>query len=97
MGVGNVYAREKSHSCSFIVGNEEGLRTLINIFDRYTFNGIKLLDYLDFKEAFLSYFNRTGTLNENLISKLLKLKEGMNKGRVEFSMPKDHQIKITKY
>nr|YP_009262061.1 LAGLIDADG endonuclease [Chrysoporthe austroafricana]AMX22136.1 LAGLIDADG endonuclease [Chrysoporthe austroafricana] len=97
LGVGNVYAREKSNSCSFIVGNEEGLRTLINIFDRYTFNGIKLLDYIDFKEAFLIYFNRSGTLDDNLISSILKLKQGMNKGRVDFSLPKDHKINITKY
>lgn len=97
LGVGNVYAREKSNSCSFIVGNEEGLRTLINIFDRYTFNGIKLLDYIDFKEAFLAYFNRSGTLNENLTNHIVKLKQGMNKGRVDFSMPKDHILNITKY
>lgn len=88
---------EKSNSCSFIVGNEQGLRTLINIFDCYTFNGIKLLDYIDFKEAFLKYFNRSGTLDEDLIRDILKLKQGMNKGRVDFSMPKDHRINITKY
>lgn len=97
LGVGNVYAREKSNSCSFIVGNEQGLRTLINIFDHYTFNGIKLLDYIDFKEAFLNYFNRSGALDEALIRDILKLKQGMNKGRVDFSMPKDHRINITKY
>jgi hypothetical protein len=69
----------------------------MKIFDRYIFNGIKLLDYTDFKEAFLSYFNRPGRLDEDLIDKLLKLKENMNTGRVEFNFPKGHQIKITKY
>ena len=97
LSVGRVYARESSKSCSFVVGNEEGIRSLMKIFDRYTFNGIKLLDYTDFKEAFLSYFNRPGRLDEDLIDKLLKLKENMNTGRVEFNFPKGHQIKITKY
>ncbi len=69
----------------------------MKIFDRYTFNGIKLLDYTDFKEAFLNYFNRPGRLDEDLINKLLKLKKNMNTGRVEFNLPKGHQIKITKY
>jgi LAGLIDADG endonuclease len=97
LSVGKVYARERSKSCSFVVGNEQGLRTLMEIFDRYTFNGIKLLDYTDFKEAFLSYFNRPRRLEEGLTDKLLKLKKSMNKSRVEFNMPKGHQIKITKY
>lgn len=97
LGIGNVYTREKSNSCSFIVGNEEGIRALINIFDCYTFKGIKLLDYLDFKKAFLCYFDRTGTLDDSLKDYLLKIKQGMNKGRIEFSMPKNHQIEITKY
>jgi hypothetical protein len=60
-------------------------------------NGIKLLDYKDFKEAFFLYFDRIGSLNEDLISKILNLKEGMNKGRTEFNMPDNHQIKITDY
>lgn len=97
LGVGIVYAREKSNSCSYIVGNEEGLRILIDIFDRYTFNGIKLLDYIDFRYAFLLYFDRNGTLTNELIAKILHVKVGMNKGRVNFSMPSDHVVNITKY
>lgn len=97
LGVGIVYARDKSNSCSYIVGNEEGIRILMDIFDRYTFNGIKLLDYNDFRAAFLLYFDRSGTLTKDLIAKILSLKAGMNKGRVNFSMPSDHVVNITKY
>lgn len=97
LGIGIVYAREKSNSCSYIVGNEEGIRILMDIFDRYTFNGIKLLDYNDFRAAFLLYFDRFGTLTKDLITKILSLKAGMNKGRVNFSMPSDHVVNITKY
>lgn len=97
LGVGKVYIRETSNSCSYIIGNEKDLRILIDIFDRYTFNGIKLLDYLDFKKAFFMYFDRQETLSESLSNLILKIKEGMNTGRKSFSMPKDHQLKVTKY
>jgi len=66
LGIGNVYLREKSSSCSFIVGNEKGIRLLLDIFDKYQLNGIKLLDYLDFKRAFILYFDRIGTLTDNI-------------------------------
>lgn len=97
LGIGKVYERESSKSCSFVVGNEGALRVLIDIFKRYPFNGIKLLDFIDFQEAFFLYFDRPGKLDEELISKILKLKSGMNKGREDFSMPSDHIVKITKY
>jgi hypothetical protein len=95
LGLGKVYVR--SNSCSWIIGNEKELRVLLDKLDRYPMNGIKLLDYKDFKEAFFLYFDRIGSLNEDLISKILNLKEGMNNGRTEFNMPDNHQIKITDY
>lgn len=97
LNIGKVYKRESSKSCSFIIGNEKDLRILIDIFDRYTFNGIKLLDYLDFKKAFFMYFNRQETLSKDLSNIILKLKEGMNTGRRSYNMPEDHQLKVTKY
>lgn len=66
----------------------------MDIFYRYTFNGIKLLDYNDFRAAFLLYFDRRGTFTKDLIAKILSLKAGMNKGRVNFSMPSDHVVNI---
>lgn len=97
LGIGKAYERPNSNSCSFVIGNEKGLRNLIELFTRYPFNGVKLLDFIDFKEAFFLYFDRPGLLNEELSSKILKLKLGMNKGRNEFSMPDNHKIKITKH
>lgn len=93
LGLGKIYVR--SNSCSWIIGDEKGLRVFLDILDRYPMNGIKLLDYKDFKEAFFLYFDRIGSLNEDLISKILNLKEGMNKGRTDFNMAENHQIKIT--
>jgi LAGLIDADG endonuclease len=97
LGVGRVYLREKSKSCSFIVGNEAGIRGLLTIFDNHQFNGIKYLDYQDFKKAFLLYFDRPGILNDDLINKIIKLQNGLNTGRTNFIMPSDHTVKITPY
>ena len=97
LGIGKVYKRESSNSCSFIIGNEKELRLLIDILDRYTFNGIKLLDYLDFKKAFFMYFNRQERLSKDLSNLILNIREGMNTGRESFSMPSDHQLRVTKY
>jgi len=97
LGIGRVYLREKSKSCSFIVGNEAGIRSLLTIFDDHQFNGIKYLDYQDFKKAFLLYFDRSGTLNGDLTDKILKLHSSLNTGRTDFRMPDDHLVKITPY
>ena len=96
IGVGRVYEHKARNSCSFIVGNEKGIRVLLDIFDHYPFNGIKKLDYMDFKEAFLVYFNRVGTLSDNLIEKILKLKSGLNTGRTNFDLD-NSGVKITPY
>ena len=98
--IGNVYANDNRKSCSFVVGSEKELRELIKIFDGFQLNGIKILDFIDFKEAFLLYFNREGTISEDLKKKLLELKEGLNKGRVNFTSAafgRNHQINITGY
>lgn len=95
--MGNVYANYNRNSCSFVIGNEKELRELIKLFDGFPLNGVKFLDFIDFKEAFLLYFSRKGTISEDLIKKLLKLKEGLNRGRVDFTMPLNHKINITGY
>lgn len=40
LGIGKVYLYEKSSSCSFVVGNEKGIRVLLDIFDKYKINAI---------------------------------------------------------
>ena len=97
LNIGNVYDNSSRNSCNFVVGSEKELRLLINSFDGFPLKGIKLLDFLQFKEAFLLYFNREGAIKEDLIENLLKLKEGLNRGRVDFTMPQNHQINITGY
>jgi hypothetical protein len=97
LGVGKVYLRGNSSSCSFVVGNEEGIRVLLDIFDKYQMNGIKYLDYVAFKQAFLMYFGRTGALTDEMRGQILELYNSVNTNRTDFNMPSDHQVKITPY
>jgi hypothetical protein len=83
--------------CKFLVTDKDGIDKLISIFDKYTLNSSKYLDYLDFKEAFRLYFAREGVLTDSLKDKILVLKEGMNLSRVHIEMPNNHKIVITKY
>jgi len=70
---------------------------LIPLFDKFTLNTTKYLDYLYFKKAFFMFRNRksSGLDLQEINLKIIKLKEGMNSKRVDFVLPKDHSILIT--
>jgi hypothetical protein len=90
LGIGRVYTY--ASSCSFVVGDEKGIRVLLHIFDNYNINGIKYLDYKDFRRAcraeggtpsrgkraraFLLYFDRRGALTDEIRSEILELYNG---------------------
>lgn len=93
LGFGRVYTR--NNSSSFVVGSEDNIRALLNIFDQLELNGIKRLDYEDFKKAFLLYFNREGGLTEKIINIILNIKNNMNSNRSNFDLFKP--INITSY
>lgn len=99
LNVGNIRIDEDKYKCTFTVSNKEGILKLIEIFDKFNLNTTKYLDYLNMKKAFLIYHDRDKSLNEDneIIDLILELKNGMNKKRVDFTMPKDHNIVITKY
>lgn len=83
----------------FIISSFDDIKfKLLPIFDTYNLNGIKHLDYLSFKEAFILYTNRSVKAdNPDLIDQILNLKNSMNDQRKNFLMPKEHSIKITDY
>lgn len=96
LNLGKVYLK-KNDKCIFIIKKTEELYKLISIFDKYTLNTTKYLDYLDFKNAFILYSERKGIVTPELKDQLLSLKNRMNRSRTNFNMPTNHEIKITKY
>jgi hypothetical protein len=95
LGVGGV--RLYKDECIFSVTDRKGVASLIDIFDKYNLNTSKYLDYLDFKEAFIFFINRSKDLNPELVnSKVLSLKNKMNTNRINFERPMGSEINITK-
>jgi hypothetical protein len=92
LDVGKVYFYKDSQI--FVVTKKEDIILLISIFDKYTLNTTKYLDYLDFKKAFNLYHNKK-YLTRELIAELLELKNSINTKRTSFSMPESHVV-ITK-
>lgn len=93
LGIGYVY--EYKDTQTFIVTKKEDINKLISIFDKYSLNSSKYLDYMDFKKAFTLYFAREGLLTDSLRDEILKFKDNMNTKRIDFSMPINHVV-ITK-
>nr|YP_009445507.1 LAGLIDADG endonuclease [Bipolaris cookei]ATV95677.1 LAGLIDADG endonuclease [Bipolaris cookei] len=78
----------------FVVTKMEDIKNLISIFSKYKLNTSKYLDFSDFNLAFTLYQKRE-KLTDELISKLLELKNNMNTKRINFNMPENHVL-ITK-
>jgi hypothetical protein len=92
LGVGKIYSY--SDKQNLVVTKKEDIYKLISVFEKYTLNSSKYLDFLDFKLAFTLYQNRE-KLTDPLISKILELKNNMNTKRIHYNMPENH-ILITK-
>lgn len=94
LGIGNV--RSYKNEYVFNVTDKKGIEKLIQIFDKYNLNTTKYLDYLAFKKAFNIYNNKDENSKIDTIKNdIIKLKESMNKKRVDFDRPND--IVINKY
>lgn len=95
LGIGGV--RIYKDECIFTVTDKKGITLLISIFDKFNLNTSKYLDYLDFKEAFLFYFNRDNNLNPDSVKDIMfEFKNRMNTNRIIFDRPENSKIVITK-
>lgn len=88
--------RKTFNECKFIVTKKEDIYKIITIFEIFNLNTSKYLDYINFKEAYNLYYKREELLTEELKNQIIKLKKEMNKGRVDFTMPFNHNIVINK-
>lgn len=91
LGIGSVYVYKSN--CFFNVTKKEDLLKLIAIFDIYSLNSSKRLDFLDLKKAFYLYINKSH-LSPELTNQILEIKNGMNTQRTSFEVS---HVYITKY
>lgn len=84
-------------TCVFTISKISDIETILfPIFESFSLNSVKYLDYLAFKKAFLLYTNRIKNVkNLKLINNILNIIENMNSKRQNYDLPKDHVIKIT--
>lgn len=93
LGFGEV--RSYKNFSSFTVTRLKDISLLINIFTNYPLQGTKLLNFIDFTKAYELYIysDRGG----NILKEISKIKNGMNRLRSDFTMPKSQEICITPY
>jgi len=84
----------------FKVSSLKDIETIIiPLFQKYPLMTKKHLDYLDFKKAFLVYKERQESRESNNEhrAKIIKLKNGMNDKRINFTLPENHILITANY
>jgi len=94
LGIGEV--RDRGTNAIFTIRTQKGIVKLIDILSKYPLNSKKYLDFSGFKRAFELYTSPEVNYPE-LISEITRIKDGMNRGRTNFSMPIEHSYRITPY
>nr|QJT65769.1 LAGLIDADG endonuclease [Fusarium asiaticum]QJT66911.1 LAGLIDADG endonuclease [Fusarium asiaticum] len=93
LGFGEV--RSYNNYASFTVTRLKDIAQLINIFDKFPLQGSKWLNYRDFVLAFQLYTNSNNS--SDVLKEIAKLKNNMNRLRLDYTISKDKVINITSY
>lgn len=92
---GSIYSDK--NKCEYIVTDIDALNCIfMPIFSEFLLNSSKYLNYLSFKEAFNIRLSGNHLTPESR-SRMLKIKNQMNKNRIDFSLPDSHKVNITTY
>jgi LAGLIDADG endonuclease len=87
-----------NHFAVYSVGRRKDLLKIFDIFDKSPLNTSKNLDYVSFKEAYnLWHIREKNINNEDLVKKIINIKNSMNNKRTYFKQPNNHEIIITPY
>jgi hypothetical protein len=97
LNIGRVVLRPNYNTCSFEVSSEKEIRMLIQILDEHQLMGDKYLDYLNFREAFFLYFERSDLVTETLKTKIEELRANHNTRRMTNVLPLNYKRTITDY
>jgi hypothetical protein len=93
LGFGEV--RSYNNYSSFTVTRLKDIAKLISILDKYPLQGSKWLNYRDFVLAFELYTNSKNSTD--VLKEIAKLKNSMNRLRLDYTISKDKVINITSY
>lgn len=93
LGFGEV--RSYNNFSSYTVTKLKDIAQLLEIFSYYPLQGSKWLNYVDFSKAFALYTK--GEKGGDTLKEILKIKQGMNRSRLDYLMPKYKVTNITAY
>ncbi len=92
---GYITQNPKEAKANFVISSQAALQGLvIPIFDSFTLNTTKYLDYLAFRQVVM--LRESGTpLTPEGMEKIVSLKSSMNKGRIDYTLPSNHKVVVT--
>jgi hypothetical protein len=93
LGFGEV--RSYNNFSSYTVTKLKDIAQLIEIFSHYPLQGSKWLNYIDFSKAYALYTKPDK--GADILKEILKIKQGMNRSRLDYTMPKGNDTNITDY
>jgi len=94
LGIGKVYIN--GSAARFVATSLKDIAVIIDIFSKYSLNTTKMLNFLDFKKAYVIYTSsklKTPEINKQVE----EIRIGMNSLRLDFSMPAVYKVHITPY
>lgn len=94
LGIGSV--KNYGNTAHFVVTSQKHLGKIINIFSDYPLKSTKLLNFLEFKRAFELYISSKNK-TKDLSLEIEKIKNIMNRGRLDFQLPEGHCPIVTSY
>lgn len=79
-GCGKYYVRREGFACDFVVTKLSDItEKILPFFDKYPIQGLKKLDYLDFKRVAVLMQTKSHLIKES--EQIREIKSGMNRGR----------------
>lgn len=93
LGFGEV--RSYNNFSSYTVTKIKDIAQLLEIFSRHPLQGSKWLNYRDFFKAYELYTK--SAKGADTLKEIWKIKQNMNRSRLDFTMPKDHDTNISAY
>jgi hypothetical protein len=92
---GYITQNPKEAKANFVISSQAALQELlIPLFDSFSLNTTKYLDYLAFREVVMLRESKAHLTSEGW-EKIVSLKASMNKARVNHTLPTDHEVVIT--
>jgi len=92
---GYITQSTKEDKANFVISSQAALQgLLIPLFDTFTLNTTKYLNYLAFREAVMLCDSKAHLTSEGW-EKIVSLKASMNKGRLDYTLPSNHRVVVT--